>query len=378
MDETQGASGDDPAPGGAPPAAEMAGMERLMGHFNGSCAVALLGLGHQVGLISAMMDGGGTAAEVAAVAGTHERSTAEWLAGMTAAGYLQHDDGRFSFVEGQDAVFRPGLLPFDVTVFLEFQQKMAEVLPLVAGSLASGSGVPYSAYQPEFSILQDRLNGPLYESFLVDDFLASAEGVVEELERGAEVADVGCGGGQALCLLGKRFPRSSFTGFDIDGGAVEIARSRAREADLSNVSFEVQDAADLDLEDSFDIVVAVDAIHDQSRPGAVLERIARALRPGGTFVMIEPLASGDVDSDVQHPMAPMMYTTSLTHCVQVSLSGGGPGLGSMWGRATALPMLGEAGFSAVQVHESPADYAVYAARHDRTSPPSAAKLRQSP
>ena len=78
--------------------------------------------------------------------------------------------------------------------------------------------------------------------------------------------------------------------------------------------------------------------------------------------MVEPLASGDIDTDTQHPMAPMMYATSLGHCVQVSLAAGGPGLGSMWGRSRAVPMLEAAGFRHITVHESPSDNAVYSAR----------------
>jgi ubiquinone/menaquinone biosynthesis C-methylase UbiE len=268
----------------------------------------------------------------------------------------------FSLTEGQDEVFRPGLLPFDVTVILELQDKFASLLGQVAGSLVSGEGVPYSAYQPEFSAAQDRLNEPMYEQFLVDDFLASAAGVIDQLEAGAEVADLGCGGGKALSILAERFPRSSFTGYDLDEVALRIGRERAAAQGLVNLHFAAADVARLDLDHSMDLVLAVDAIHDQGQPEQVLRGVARSLRDGGTFVMVEPLASGDVDTDTRHPMAPMMYATSLGHCVQVSLAAGGPGLGSMWGRAKAVPMLEAAGFRDISVHESPSDNAVYSAR----------------
>ena len=347
---------------GGPSPAGLAGMERLLGHVNGYFALVVLGLGHRSGLLAALLEGGGTAAELARRAGTHERSTEEWLAAVTAAGYARHDDGVFTLVEGQDEVFRPGLLPFDVTVIFDLQDKFASVLGLVAESLVDGRGVPYSAYQPEFSAAQDRLNEPMYDQYLVDDFLASADGVVARLEEGAQVADIGCGGGKAICLLAARFPRSTFTGYDIDELALGIGRGRAAEAGLDNVGFVVGDAAELDLAHSMDVIIAVDAIHDQGRPEAALRCVARSLRPGGTFVMVEPLASGDLDVDTKHPMAPMMYATSLGHCVQVSLAAGGPGLGSMWGRAKAIPMLEAAGFTDVTVHESPSDNAVYSAR----------------
>lgn len=350
------------APDAEPSAEAMAGMQRVMEHFTGYFAVALLGLGHRSGLLAALLEGAGTAAQISGRAGAHERSAEEWLAALTAAGYTAHDDGVFSLVDGQDAVFRPGLLPFDVTVFLEFQEKFGALFGQVAAAMRGGGGVPYSAYQPEFGVLQDRLNGPLYDQFLVSDFIASAEGLTQRLQEGADVADVGCGGGQALCVLASTFPASRFVGFDIDDGALEIARARAADRGLDNVRLEHRDAAHLGLDAALDVVIAVDAIHDQGAPDAVLAGIAKALRPGGVFLMVEPLASGEVDADTARPMATMMYATSLSHCVQVSVAAGGPGLGAMWGSAKALPMLQTAGFRSVTTHESPADYMVYAAR----------------
>jgi ubiquinone/menaquinone biosynthesis C-methylase UbiE len=348
--------------GDAPSAAGIEGMQRLMSHLNGYSAIILLSLGHRSGLLAALLEGGGTASELARRAGTHERSTEEWLAGMTAAGYARHDDGVFALEEGQDEVFRPGMLPFDVTILLEVKDKFSQLMGRVVDSLRDGKGVPYAAYQPEFSAAQDRLNAPMYERYLIDDFVASADGVIDQLEHGAQVADIGCGGGKALTILAARFQSSTFTGYDIDEDALRIGRARAAEAGLHNVHYEAGDAARLDLAQSFDLVLAVDAIHDQGRPQDVLRTVRRSLRAGGTFLMIEPLASGDIDTDSQHPMAPMMYANSLGHCVQVSLAAGGPGLGSMWGRAKAIPMLKAAGFEHVSVYESPSDNAVYAAR----------------
>jgi ubiquinone/menaquinone biosynthesis C-methylase UbiE len=353
--------GDD-STGDHPSAAAMEGMQRLMGHLNGYSAVTLLSLGHRSGLLAALLQGGGTATDLARRAGTHERSTEEWLAGMTAAGYARHDAAVFTLAEGQDEVFRPGMLPFDVTILLEVKDKSAQLMGRVVDSLRDGKGVPYAAYQPEFSAAQDRLNAPMYERFLIDDFLASVDGVIDRLERGAQVADIGCGGGKALTILAARFPRSTFTGYDIDEDALRIGRARAAEAGLGNVHYEAADVARLHLAHSLDLVLAVDAIHDQGRPQDVLRAVRRSLRAGGTFLMVEPLASGDVDTDSQHPMAPMMYANSLGHCLQVSLAAGGPGLGSMWGRAKAIPMLKAAGFGHVSVYESPSDNAVYAAR----------------
>jgi hypothetical protein len=112
---------------------------------------------------------------------------------------------------------------------------------------------------------------------------------------------------------------------------------------------------------TFDVVLAVDTIHDLGDPAATLAAIAASLTPGGVFVMAELDATGDFDLD-RHSDARHHYFASLAMCIPVSQSAGGPGLGSFWGRAGALPMLSEAGFTAVSVHSAPPGYAVYAAR----------------
>ncbi len=338
------------------------GVERFMGHVQGWLSFWLLATGHRVGLLDAVRSGGGTAAEVAARAGTHERSTYEWLAGMTAAGYLQHDAGRFAMPASQAALFEGGVLPFDPTVLFMMVDVLARVQPDVERSLRDGSGVPYARYQPEFSAGQEAMNAPLYEMCLLQEWVPSVDGLGAALERGVDVADVGCGGGRALRLLAGAFPASRFTGYDLDEAALDNARTAAAEQGLSNLAFVHRDVADLGLERELDVVLAVDAVHDQAAPEQVLRSVHRALRPDGVFVVVEPTATGDIAQDAANPLSVIGYAMSLGHCVQVSLAGGGPGLGGMWGSAGAHRLFDATGFVVASEHHSPADYTVYAAR----------------
>jgi ubiquinone/menaquinone biosynthesis C-methylase UbiE len=280
----------------------------------------------------------------------------------TAAGYLSHKDGVFSMAEGQAELFRGQALPFDPTVLFLFHELTARLGPDVERAIRDGQGVPYDRYQPEFSAAQDAMNAPLYEQFLLSEWIPSVEGLDDRLTTGASMADVGCGGGRALCLLAAAYPASTFTGIDIDDAGLEIGRARAAEAGLSNVTFVKRDAAALGERNVFDAVIAVDAIHDQADPTSVLRCIREVLRPDGVFVMVEPTASGDLDTDIAQPTAVMGYATSLLHCVQVSMAGGGPGLGGMWGNRGAQTLFAETDFTTVTRHESPSDYTVFAAR----------------
>ncbi|HJM49300.1 MAG TPA: class I SAM-dependent methyltransferase [Alphaproteobacteria bacterium] len=183
---------------------------------------------------------------------------------------------------------------------------------------------------------------------LIDDIVPLVPGLSEKLEAGISVVDVGCGSGRAMNLLARHFPNSRFQGYDFSDEAVTRARAEAARFGTTNASFERRDAGDLGVEE-FDLVTAFDAIHDQAAPAAVLEAIRQALKPGGIFLMQDIGASSHVHGNLDHPLGPILYTTSCMHCMTVSLAQGGAGLGAMWGEQTARRMLAEAGFASVTV-----------------------------
>ncbi len=117
--------------------------------------------------------------------------------------------------------------------------------------------------------------------------------------------------------------------------------------------FEVADIATLAPSAPFDVVFAIDAIHDQVDPAAVLAAVHDALVPGGLFVMIDIAAQTEVADNVGNPFAPWIYAMSTLHCMTVSLAEGGAGLGAAWGEQTARRMLADAGFGEVAVHPAP-------------------------
>ncbi|MGR6964699.1 class I SAM-dependent methyltransferase [Geodermatophilus sp. URMC 61] len=184
------------------------------------------------------------------------------------------------------------------------------------------------------------------------------------LTDGVRVAEVGCGTGHALNLMAPAYPRSSFTGYDLAGDAIDRARAEAADWGLTNVSFEVLDVARLPSDPLSTAVFAFDAIHDQADPAGVLSRVRAALEPGGWFVMMDIKAASALEDNVGNPMAPWLYGISTLHCMTVSLAQGGAGLGTVWGEQLARRMLDEAGFVDVAVHDVPDDPfdSVYVAR----------------
>lgn len=176
------------------------------------------------------------------------------------------------------------------------------------------------------------------------------------LTQGMRVADIGCGQGHAINLLARAFPASEFVGYDFSDAAIAVARTEAHDWGLPNARFEVRDVTSLAGAGTFGLVTAFDAIHDQAHPAKVLEQVASHLEPDGAFLMVDITASSNVDANLDLPWAPYLYAVSTMHCMTVSLSLEGDGLGTAWGTELALQMLADAGFGDVRVERLPEDF----------------------
>ena len=194
---------------------------------------------------------------------------------------------------------------------------------------------------------------------LDEHILPLISGLKDDLERGIEVLDVGCGAGRAINLLAKLYPNSSFVGYDLSQEAVERGRREAAAGGLTNVKFEARDLSDFDITadpEAFDFVTTFDAVHDQAKPRAVLKGIAKTLKPTGVYLMQDIHGSSHAHGNVDHPIGTLLYTVSTLHCMTVSLAQGGEGLGAMWGQEKARELLDEAGFESIEIHQLDHDF----------------------
>ncbi len=147
------------------------------------------------------------------------------------------------------------------------------------------------------------------------------------------------------------FPNSQFKGYDFSREAIANAQTEAQQLKLTNIEFEVKDAATIDEVEQYDLITTFDAIHDQAKPDVVLKNINRALRPNGFYLMQDIRAKTEVGDNLDHPLAPVLYTVSCMHCMTVSLAEGGMGLGTMWGEEKTLEMLQSAGFKSIKIEQ---------------------------
>ena len=323
----------------------------MVRHLEGAAVSIMIEVGRRVGLFEAMATMGAvTSVEIAEKTGLSERYVREWLAAMVCGGIIEYAAGEHTYrLPREHAAGLTGSSSRNLTGMAEMFPLMNRVIPDVADAFRTGHGVPYSAYQPDFTGLMDRRSRPRYDELLFSAYLAKPEGLIARLEAGIRVADVGCGTGYCITLMARRFPKSTFIGYDLSEEGIAEARAAAR--GLANASFVVQDVRRLETPVPFDLVTAFDAIHDQADPAGVIRRVRAALAPGGTFLMLDVWASSELADNVGVPMAPYLYTMSTMHCMSVSLAGGGPVLGTAWGHQVATRMLHEAGFTDVKLFE---------------------------
>jgi 2-polyprenyl-3-methyl-5-hydroxy-6-metoxy-1,4-benzoquinol methylase len=336
-------------------AEEFAG--RMLEVLNAGALAIMTSIGHRTGLFDAMAGlAPSTSEQIASAAGLNERYVREWLGAMVVGGTVEHDaeSGTYFLPPEHAAWLTRAATPNNIAVTTQFIPLMGSVEDGIVESFKVGGGLPYSAF-PRFHEVMAEDSGQTVVAALTEAILPLVPGLTERLEEGIDVLDVGSGSGRALNLMARTFPNSRFTGYDISEEA--IARAEAEAQGLTNVRFEIKDAATLDEKERYDLITTFDAIHDQAKPAAVLEGIARALKPDGVYLMQDIAGSSHVHDNMEHPLGPLLYTISTMHCLTVSLSQGGDGLGTMWGEEKAREMLREAGFAKVEVKQLPHDFA---------------------
>jgi len=332
---------------------------RMIGALNEGAIAVMTSIGHRTGLFDAMAGlPSSTSGEIASAANLDERYVREWLGAMVVGGIVEHnpEEGSYKLPPEHAAFLTRAASPDNIAVTAQFISVMGSVEDKIVEVFRHGGGVPYSAY-PRFHEVMAEDSGQTVVAALFEHILPLVPGLPERLERGIEVLDVGSGSGRALNLMARAFPNSRFTGYDISKEGVLMAITDAKEDGSTNVRFEVKDASTLVETARYDLITTFDAVHDQARPAAVLEGVARALKDDGVYLMQDIAGSSHVHNNMDHPLGPFLYTISTMHCTTVSLAQGGEGLGTMWGEEKATEMLAEAGFGSVEARRVPHDIA---------------------
>jgi SAM-dependent methyltransferase len=318
---------------------------------------ALVVMGDRLGLYRAMAGSGPlTSAELAERTGTAERYVREWLSAQAAGGYLQYepDSGRYTLAPEQAVALTDSSSPAYLPGF--FQLALGSVIdsPRIGDAVKTGAGIGWHDHVRDVHEGCERFFRPGYNANLVATWLPALEGVVDKLEKGARVADVGCGHGASTILMAQAFPNSTFIGSDYHEGSIAVARQRAIEAGVDDrARFEVAPAAGFTGRD-YGLVTMFDCLHDMGDPVGAARHVRESLAPDGTWMIVEP-AAGDRVEDNLNPVGRAYYAFSTLLCTPASLSQEvGLALGAQAGEARIRDVVTSAGLTRFRrVSETP-------------------------
>ena len=321
----------------------------LSGYLAGAAIAGMIALGDRLGLYAALRDAGPlTCTELAGRTGLHHRWLLEWLRAQAAAGVLEYrGDERFELAP-ETALLLADDGPQSLGASFDAQLERLARLPLVSESFRSGRGTSWNERGAEAVRGMERGFAAWYRQVLVPVALPALDGVVERLENGAAVADVGCGAGIALIEMAKAFPRSHFTGYDAALPAITRARENAAVAGLANLSFHHTAAELLPAGGSLDLITTFDCVHDMTHPHEAAAAIRAALKPDGYWFIADIDGRESFEANLAElPLAGMFYSISVLGCLSSGMSiEGGAGLGTLGLPEPAMRRLAEgAGFT---------------------------------
>jgi 2-polyprenyl-3-methyl-5-hydroxy-6-metoxy-1,4-benzoquinol methylase len=321
---------------------------RAVGEVGATLNTALVVMGDKLGLYRALAGAGPvTPAELAQRTGTAERYVREWLNAQAAGSYVDYDPdtGRYTLPPEQAVALTDPDSPAYLPGF--FQIALGSVLdsPKITEAATSGAGFGWHEHVHDVHEGCERFFRPGYNANLITAWLPALAGVVDKLERGALVADVGCGFGASTILMAQAFPNSAFVGSDYHGGSIETARRHAHEAGVADrVRFETAAAAAYSGTD-YDLVTMFDCLHDMGDPVGAARHVRSTLKPDGTWMIVEPQAGDRVEENL-NPVGRAYYAFSTLLCTPASLSQEvGLALGAQAGEARIGDVVGTGGFT---------------------------------
>jgi SAM-dependent methyltransferase len=319
---------------------------KVVTDFGAALGSVLAYIGQKLGLYKGLAEGGPqTPAELAARTETTERYVREWLINQASGGYVNYDpaSGRYSLGAEQAVALTDEDSPFYVGGGFYVIKAMSRAEPRISEAFKNGGGILWGDHDPDLFVGVERFFRPGYRAHLVNEWIPALTGAKEKLERGAKVADVGCGHGASTLIMAQAFPNSRFYGFDSHDASIEHARASAKTAGLSDrVEFQAKTANEIPKED-FDLICFFDCLHDMGDPRGAIKRAYECLADDGSLLIVEPMAGNTVEENF-NIIGRVFSGASTLCCTSNSLAQDGPALGAVATEDTLRETVTSGGF----------------------------------
>lgn len=299
--------------------------DRLVSSATAALEMYSIHIGRQLGLYDVLAEAPRTPAQLGEAAGIHPRYAREWLEQQAVAGFLKaeneaevQDERRYRLEPEAAAVFTSGEDPRHVAPLADLLAGIGMTLDKVTAAYRTGGGVSFADYGPHMMHGQGAINRPAFVHDLVPSWIGAVEGLIERLNAGGSIADLGCGVGWASIAMAAQIHGASVIGWDLDAASIETARHNASEAGVE-VRFELANAAAMAREGPFDLITILEALHDMSNPVEVLRAAAAVLANDG-LVLVADEKVADKFTAPGDELERMMYGWSVTHCLPASMA----------------------------------------------------------
>ena len=210
----------------------------------------------------------------------------------------------------------------------------------ITEAFRSGEGMGWHEHDHRLFRGTERFFRPGYRAHLVAEWIPALDGVEEKLERGAKVADVGCGHGASTIIMAEAFPNSEFFGFDYHDGSIERAHESGPRKPASTTGSPSRSprprTSPAATTTSCACSTACTTWATRSAPRGTSTSRSHA---DGTWMIVEPFADDSVEENL-NPVGRVFYGASTVICTPASLAQEvGLALGAQAGEARLTEVL---------------------------------------
>ncbi|MEM9482913.1 MAG: methyltransferase domain-containing protein [Cyanobacteria bacterium P01_F01_bin.116] len=326
--------------------------QQLTNIFNSSALSLMVSIGHRTRMFDVLsLLPPSTSEQVAHAAGLQERYVREWLNVMVVSKILDYSpsDKTYYLPPEHSVLLTRTASPNNMAAVAQYIPVIASAEDQIVRCFSEGSRVPHSELHRFHEVVAED-NAQRVVAALEEHILPLVPDLLEDLQLGIDVLNIGCGRGYVLNKMASLFPNSQFTGYDLSEDAISTATHTAQSQQLQNVRFQLKDTARLEEIETYNLIATFDAMQAQAAPAQLLRNVYNALRPDGIYLMQEIHAASDVSGNLNHPLAPLLYTVSCMHCMAIS-----PATELVTGRAKTFESLQNAGFTHIEIKQLPHD-----------------------